>query len=357
MGGTSSTSDGGSGATGAQGGGGAGAAGGMGGMGGQGGTCVNQLPNEEMPPATLSQTGLYSDIATRTLSNYVQEFEPQYPLWTDTAAKTRWIYLPECNPVIDNTDEDIWQFPVGTRVWKQFERDGTLIETRLIHRWGPGQNDWTFAAYKWNDLDTEADHLPLGELDAKGTEHDIPDETACKRCHGTNLSPGGTPSRILGASAIQLSHSGVGLTMASLSANGNLMVPNAAGYTVPGNDTERLALGYLHANCGNCHNSTDDGWLAPSLRMRVLAADTDVTQTRAYTTMVDVAPDQFGMTPPNECDFLVDGGSPSNSCVSLRMHARGPDDAPGNIQMPPLGTQDVDTAGAAAVDAWITSLP
>jgi hypothetical protein len=342
---------GGSGAAGAQGGGGAGGAGGIGGSGGQGGTCVNTLPNESTAPATISATGLYSDTAAKTLSAYVQEYTPQYPLWSDGAVKTRWIYIPECG-VIDNDDEDDWQFPVGTRLWKQFERDGQLIETRMIHRYGSGEDDYVFAAYRWNVQDTEADLLTTGELDAKGTEHDIPTEAECHRCHGAGVGLGGTPSRYLGFSAIQLSHAGPGVTMASLSNDGHLKNPNAAGYTVPGNATEQAALGYLHANCGNCHNGTPDGWLIPAIRLRVSTSDTDVTQTGAYTTLVDVMPGQFN---DPSCDLLIDSTDPNNSCVLLRMTTRGPDTAPGQVQMPPLGTSEPDTAGGvAAIEAWIT---
>lgn len=344
----------------AEGGGGMGASGGMGGDGGMGGGgmgggCQNVLPNEEMAPLTLSATGLYEDIATKQLAGYVQEFTPQYPLWSDGATKTRWVYLPECDSQIDNSNEDIWDFPVGTRMWKQFERDGELLETRLIHRWGPGDDDFTLVAYKWNDQDDEADLLTDGELDVKGTEHDIPSPLDCTRCHGNGILAGGIPSRYLGFSALQLSHDGAGATMATLSSDGHLTVPNATGYTAPGNATEQAALGYLHSNCGNCHNGTSDGLLYPDIRFQLSVNDTDPTQTLAYSTTVGVPPQQFT---GGGCTLLVDGMDPTNSCVSVRMKGRGPDTAPGNVQMPPLGTQDPDSAGGvAAVDAWINTIP
>src|SRR5688500_20028913 len=45
-------------------------------------------------PATLAATGLYADPATRTVAAAALPFSPQYPLWTDGAAKRRWIALP-----------------------------------------------------------------------------------------------------------------------------------------------------------------------------------------------------------------------------------------------------------------------
>src|SRR5512141_1865735 len=46
------------------------------------------------PPKNLSETGLYSDISTKTIAATNLMFSPQYPLWSDGARKKRWIYLP-----------------------------------------------------------------------------------------------------------------------------------------------------------------------------------------------------------------------------------------------------------------------
>src|SRR4051794_11446494 len=40
-------------------------------------------------PATLSATGLFQDIRTRTLAPDVRTFEPNYKLWSDGAEKVR----------------------------------------------------------------------------------------------------------------------------------------------------------------------------------------------------------------------------------------------------------------------------
>ena len=44
----------------------------------------------------------------------------------DRAAKRRWIQLPE-GATIDTSDMDYWQFPVGTKLWKEFVRDGVRV--------------------------------------------------------------------------------------------------------------------------------------------------------------------------------------------------------------------------------------
>ena len=67
-----------------------------------------------MLPPLLSQTGLFSDIASRTLSSGVLTYTPRYPLWSDGAGKDRFLYIPPGRP-IDTSDMDRWVFPAGTR--------------------------------------------------------------------------------------------------------------------------------------------------------------------------------------------------------------------------------------------------
>ena len=57
------------------------------------------------------------------------EFTPRYPLWTDGMSKRRWLHVPT-GASIDKSDPDAWEFPRGTRAWKEFSRDGVPVETR-----------------------------------------------------------------------------------------------------------------------------------------------------------------------------------------------------------------------------------
>jgi hypothetical protein len=304
--------------------------------------CLDEapLPLFMTPPENLSETGLYSDIASETLSAGVLHFEPKYPLWSDGAEKARYAYIPKC-ATIDTSDMDHWEMPVGTRFWKEFTRDGIRVETRLIHRFGPGPDDWIFAAYQWGVAPSEAVHVPDGVVDANGTGHDIPPESLCLLCHK------GLPERVLGFSAFQLSHdnSGVGETMATLSAAGKLSVPKPEGFTVPGDAVDQAALGYLHANCGNCHNPT--GVVFIDMHLRLLVSNTTVEATDTFTTAVGKPALNF---PCNGCNRITPG-DPLNSAVIIRMSTRAPAD-----QMPPLATEIVDAAGVATVSEWIQSL-
>jgi len=308
-----------------------------------GGTCTpSPYDGGTTLPPLLSATGLYTNIATQTVAPGARAYTPQFPLWSDGATKRRWIELPPCTQ-IDISDMDHWVMPVGTRLWKEFAVNGQVVETRMILKASATQ--FVFGAYQWNLAGTDATLLNNGVQNANGTTHDIPSRKQCEDCH-LELR-----ERVLGFGAIQLSHSGSGLTMSSLSAAGLLTVPAPAGFTVPGGATAQQALGYLHANCGGCHNP--DGLISQFSRdpmhLRLSVTETTVDATGTWRTAVNVLVTKTGA--PSTVTHRIKSGAPSASAVSWRMSVRG------TGQMPPLGTETVDTAGLAAVNAWISSLP
>jgi hypothetical protein len=299
---------------------------------------------------SLSETGLYSNIVTKTLAPGVFEFAPAYVLWSDGAVKHRWVLLPEGEQV-DTSDMDHWKFPVGTKFWKEFAITGTegtiRIETRLIERLGETPDEVWTGAFEWNDPETEATFRKFGVINAKNTMHDIPSADACINCHA------GEDGRILGFSAVQLS-SGAAVNLTSLADDDLLSDPPPAGvdFPVPGTPTERAALGYLHANCGHCHNAEQAQvcFNTTGLSMRIYTGDTDadVEDTAVYLSAVDVP-----LTTWIEQGFTtrIVPGEPDESGLRFRMSTRAQGD-----QMPPIFTEIVDDDGVAAVDAWIESL-
>jgi hypothetical protein len=314
------------------------------------------------PPEKLSDTGLYVEAAGAepwAIAPYVRTFEPEYELWADGAVKQRYIYLPRCKP-IHSSDMDHWSFPVGTRIWKQFTRDGVRIETRLLARFGTGVADWLMVSYRWPvpvsagaPLDPETAGLsPEAGLDgANGTEHRIPSRGECTQCHGA-LS-----ERVLGFSAIQLSYpasAGMAgdLTFSELADKGVLSyAPVRTGYDPPGSEVAQAALGYLHANCGNCHNETGTYTQSPSLWLRLLVGQTTVESTHVYTSAVA----QNTGNPNFSTYQRIAPHHAELSSTILRMQ-RNP--SLGEIlPMPPIGRRLPDTAGVSVVSAWINSLP
>jgi hypothetical protein len=326
--------------------------GGDGGAGGSSG-CVNVLPTIQAAPPTLAATGLYANASKLEVAAYAREYAPRWMLWSDGEAKRRFVYLTECG-LIDTTDMDDWRLPVGARAWKEFSRNGKRLETRFMHRFGEGPKDILYATYLWNEAQTEATLLLDGAKNVLGTGHDVPDELGCKRCHGPYPAKGGLPSRFLGFEALQLSHDGPGLTLATLMKEGRLSSPPVAPFGPPGDAVAAAALGYLHVNCGNCHNDSPDGLLFPAFNARLRTTDVDVEKTGAYLTMVN---QKTALFVGHGCTYRIAGGDTADSCSMLRMSERGTDAAPNLKQMPPLGTELADATGLAAVGAWIATLP
>jgi hypothetical protein len=295
-----------------------------------------------MPPfsTNLSAMGLYADVATKTLSSAVTEYAPIYPLWSDGAAKRRWIWLP-AGEKIDTSDLDHWVFPVGTRLFKEFIRDGKRVETRMIER--TSDADYRFGSYVWNDAETEAVWSTTGVTGARGTEHDVPAIGVCNQCH--NAEPG----HVLGFSAVQLSGTS-GVTLASVAAKGWFTAPPPAGasYAAPGDAVTAKALGVLHANCGTCHNDQSIAYSQTDQVLRLYVGETTPASTRIWKTNVAQST-QSWLTLP----LRVAPGDPASSALYVRMSHRLPEAG----QMPPVGTKLVDPDGLAAVGAWIATLP
>lgn len=311
-------------------------------------------------PATLAETGLYADFDARIIANGILSFEPQYPLWSDGAEKSRWVLIPP-GAVIDASDPDSWHFPAGTKFWKEF-RFGRRVETRYIEY--VGGTDWIFAAYVWKEDGSEATLAPqrgirgVAEI-ADGVRHDIPGYYDCLSCHE------GQPNRILGFSALQLSPdrdplapharrpSVQDVDLSDLVRRGliiglphNLLdLPPRIEAVSP---RARAALGYLHANCGTCHNLRGPlASLGFSLEAPISVKD-GCARSGAGTTAVGRASLFHPATLTTPDPERIAPGQPTASVLIARMSSREP-----STQMPPLGTHLVDRDGLAIVNAWI----
>jgi len=292
----------------------------------------------------LSDTGLYADIATDTIAADVFAFEPAYALWTDGATKRRFLYLPpNTTPAarIDTSDMDHWVFPVGTKAWKEFTRDGVRVETRLLEKTDSG---WQNFAYVWNVERTEATVTLSPVADAVGTQHDVPSRGQCSECHS------GQPDMLLGVSAIQLSHTRPGLTLTQLIADSRLSAPPSGPFVLPGDALDQETLGMLHANCGHCHAPDASAWvLARGLEMW-LTVDSLISVTTTNTYRTTVGADLTWFTHVDFTKRIVPAAS-TQSALWFRMSSRGD-----STQMPPLGTEQVDAAGVDRLVQWIDRL-
>jgi hypothetical protein len=289
-----------------------------------------------MLPERLSQTGLYASPDEETLAADVRSFRPRFELWSDGAAKRRFVWLPP-GTRIDTSDMDSWQFPVGSKLWKEFTRDGVRVETRLLQRLPDG---WTGVAYLWRKDGSDALATPYGAIDALGTLHDVPAANECNACHG------GRSSHVLGFSALQLAEhtAAESLTLEELGRLDLVSQLPSAMPRLPGDDTEQAALGYLHANCSHCHNGSRPA--------------------RSGSRCFD---------PENDLDFFVRAGEgPTVTATSTYRTATGDFIEPGQpndsslldlvsqrsrfSQMPPLASELVDTDAVALLRRWIEAM-
>src|SRR5687768_17536817 len=218
-------------------------------------------------PALLSQTGLYAGEGTITIDPLNRPFSPQYPFWTDGATKKRWIRLP-AGSAIEATNVSRWEFPIGTKFWKEFSFDGRKVETRML--WRVNADAWVFATYAWNEAQTDAALAPEAGLPgiaevAPGKRHSIPGIADCRSCHDS------ARTEILGFDALNLSddrdpnapHAETltkeMLTLRTLTEENLLSPKRSELITTPpriaaSSPNARAALGYLSTNCGSCHN-------------------------------------------------------------------------------------------------------
>ena len=82
-------------------------------------------------PQRLSDTGLFAPGAPAQLRDNVFSFSPQYPLWSDGASKRRWISLP-AGTAIDASNPTAWEFPRGTKLWKEFAHGRPQFRLRAL---------------------------------------------------------------------------------------------------------------------------------------------------------------------------------------------------------------------------------
>jgi glucose/arabinose dehydrogenase len=208
-------------------------------------------------PTDLSDTGCVNPNNPTQPASGLIPYAPNAPFFSDGAAKTRWMALPDgerINIILSaNNDFD---FPNGSVLLKNFALGGNLVETRLFMRHNNGQ--WAGYTYEWNAQQTAATRVIGGKtVQVAGQTWQFPSEDQCLQCH-TDAA-----GRTLGLEVGQLNGDfgyPTGRTanqMATLDSIGTLLgvpVPASCWELIPDpTGTAPLAQrarAYLHANCG-----------------------------------------------------------------------------------------------------------
>ena len=305
---------------------------------------LESAAGRELPPPRLSQTGVFSSMATREPAPGVRPYEVNAPLWSDGAGKQRYLALPEEGRIRFRSD-GAWEFPDGTVLVKSFLVGERIVETRLLIK-RTGYPGWDGYSYKWNDDRNEAFLLevaqtgeyPVSSADgSRSHSHYFPSRGQCGDCH--------TPASryVLGLRTGQMNRDGLieswareGLFAGELPAAETwARWPEPADESLP---LEPRARAYLAANCANCHRPGHGIRALFDLRFDTPLRETGILESA-----------RLGNLGIQEAR-IVERGEPQRSLLYLRMLETG------RWRMPPLATALVDTQGAGLVGRWIERL-
>lgn len=321
------------------------------------------------PALRLSQTGCVDPNDPRKPAPGLIPYDVASPLWSDGAAKQRFIALPEgdkirvkdcrerpedCLPASEGgTPESDGKLdvPVGTVLVKNFAFGNSPLETRLFIRFA---DQWVGYSYQWRDDGSDADLVEdvfggksqtIRNDSGREQMWTFPSREMCTECH--TRGAGGSlglemrqfnidytyPSGVRSNQLETLEHIGV--------FEKPLMRPFMQTYPDPANaqaSIDQRARSYLHANCANCHRPQGN-FDAIDLRFDSELSTTDLCNTQPTRGSLGID-DAVRLSP----------GKPELSLLSLRMRATNED------RMPRVATSMVDEDGATLVEQWIRSI-
>ncbi len=322
-------------------------------------------------PALLSQTGVFANTTNMLTAPGLIPYVPNVALWSDGAAKTRWMALP-FNGGLDTAAQQIgfatngeWSFPTGTLFVKHFglvtDETNTnaplrRLETRLLVR---DPNGAVYGVtYKWRPDNSDADLLSgsLNEniliTNATGVRTQTwyyPSPSDCLTCH--------TPAAnyVLGLKTRQLNgnftYPASGVTDNQLRAFNHLGLFNPAidEAQIPGysqlvaltNLTASLTnrfRSYIDANCAQCHRPGGTGPTFDARYDTLLASQNIINGS----VLGNLGYDNAHVVTPQDV---------WRSVLYDRMNTLD-----GTIKMPPLARNLIDSNAVAVVAAFINGL-
>jgi uncharacterized repeat protein (TIGR03806 family) len=311
-------------------------------------------------PRRLTETGLFKSVREHVMAPGVIPYAVNSPLWSDGAAKARYLAMPgtsraEFKPAIDEP----WVLPEGTVLVKTFllptadsPAAARRIETRLL---ALRDKEWEGYSYLWNDDQSDAVLVGKGGLDRsyrvldpkepggvrEQTWH-YPSRAECMVCHSRaagfvlGLTTGQLNRDVEGKGQIQ-TFEGLGLFQKPPPKEG---LPRLADPYDGSSPLEARSRSYLNTNCAICH--VDGGGGNTRMQLRVTMPDSELF-------LFDQPPQHhsFGIKEAR----LVAPGHPERSVLLHRIATRG------EGYMPPLATSVVDAEAVALIRAWIGERP
>lgn len=323
------------------------------------GACSKSGPDMQVilahkPAPVLADYGLFEDASANIPARRVQAYDLVNSLFTDYAAKHRFVYIPKGKSAKYDAIGAM-DFPVGTVLVKTFgyapdmrtpDVDAYKVETRLLIR---KQDGWTAAPYVWNKAQTVARYAPIGArlkiqtIATDGEKLDftyaVPNANQCKTCHqsGHDILP-------IGPKARNLNHKG------QLENWSELGLLNGAPVTLPTvpslqDKTASLnarARAYLDINCAHCHKP--DG-SASNSGLMLEWGETNETRIGIGKHPTAAGRGAGGLF------TVITPGNPDTSIMAYRMQSTAP-----GIAMPELGRTLVHKEGVALIREWIAGM-
>jgi glucose/arabinose dehydrogenase len=150
-----------------------------------GGRLYKLVPTGTQPPVTfpqkLSETGCVNPSNPHKPAPGLLPYDVNAPLWSDGAAKERYLGLPDGKQIRVKADGD-WELPIGTVLMKTFYVGLRRVETRLFMRHPDGT--WGGYSYEWDDDEADATLLPANKVRQVGPQTwYYPSRAQCLHCH------------------------------------------------------------------------------------------------------------------------------------------------------------------------------
>jgi putative heme-binding domain-containing protein len=320
-------------------------------------------------PRTLSETGLFADVAQMKLAPGVQPFDITTPLWEDGAEASRVIALPDRSSVVTTARRLPGRREKAGRLaytttWPKnavLARTITLgrlaavpaerskpIETQVLHY--DGEN-WNAYSYRWNEASSDAVLVPSegAEMtlrvpaDPNASDGALRDYTwrfqsraECLRCHNsrTPVALAFAPAQLRSVEKPQVAAL---IEAAIVDAN---FFEQDRDHRAQLEGQDAAARGWLQVNCAHCHTAHAGGSVSIFLNHELTLAEMHV---------VNASPTQggFGLPQPK----VIAPGDPWSSILAVRMAKSG------NGHMPLIGARHVDVEGLKIIEDWIARLP
>jgi uncharacterized repeat protein (TIGR03806 family) len=325
-------------------------------------------PSRDEPCEKLSNYGFFQGaLSALQPADGVIPYAPNTPLFSDYAAKDRFLYLPPGTHAM-YADPEPLALPVGAIAIKTFSypfdmRNPALgrriVETRLLINQPAGLVAYP---YVWNDDQTEATLSRIGATvnvswvhsdgSMRSDAYVVPNTNMCADCHKSDE----TTMRLIGIKARQLNGdypyaSGSENQLAYWQRMGLLTavpegapLPRLPVWNDPATGTlEERARAWLDVNCGHCHNGTG---MASNTGLDLRYEQTSPGKLGMCRSPVAAGKGTGGRL------YDVVPGQPDSSILVFRIESTMP-----KVMMPEQGRKLAFAEGIALVRQWIQNMP